>query len=214
MKRRGLFIIPVIITIPLLLGIVFHIERERDKSRPQIYELAQEEAELLHSGDIVLRMGYGVISAVLETSSGGMGVSHCGILTGEKPNFTVIHAISSELSEIDGVQTCSLKEFLRGAKPGSFVAVRCNVADAGDIVFHAERYLEQRVPFDLSFDIRDSSKIFCSELIYLCILNASGYSIFDTSKMDYNFTSFFDKDIFLPVINHIQNKKSTLALNK
>lgn len=193
-------------SVPVLLGAVLYtvvrIDRTRDVSRPQVYELTREELGSLHSGDIVLRMGYGMVSAMLENSSGGMGVSHCGILTGQGPGFSVIHAISGDLADEDGVQECTLSEFLRGAKPGSFKAVRCRVADSAGIVRHAGRYLQQRVPFDRVFDIRDSSKIFCSELIYLSILNASGCRIFDPEKMDYNFTSFFDESLFLPVIDH------------
>ena len=204
MKKNLLRLVLILVAIPILLGVILRIERKRENSRPQRYELTREELGLLRSGDIVLRMGYGVVSALLESSSGGMGVSHCGILTGEAPDFTVIHSISAELSEMDGVQTCPLSEFVRGAKQGSFVAVRCRVAEAEDMVRHANRYLQQRIPFDLTFDIRDSSKIFCSELLYLSILNASGYPIFDTEKMDFHFASFFDEDIFQRVINHVE----------
>ncbi len=202
MKKGAILAVLIIAAIPALLGIILHIDRTRDRSRPQIYELTREELGSLRSGDIVLRMGYGLVSTMLENSSGGMGVSHCGIVTGESPGFNIIHSISSDLADEDGVQECTLSEFVRCAKPGSFVAVRCLVADADRIVHHAARYLEQRVPFDMLFDIRDSSKIFCSELIYLSILNASGYSIFDKAKMDYNFTSFFNSALFEPVVDH------------
>ncbi len=201
-KKSVLIAILIIAAIPVLIGIVLRIDRARDRSRPQIYELTREELGSLRSGDIVLRMGYGLVSSMLENSSGGTGVSHCGILTGENPGFRVIHSISSDLADEDGVQECTLSEFVRCAKPDSFVAVRCLVADANRIVHHAGRYLEQRIPFDMIFDIGDSSKIFCSELIYLSILNASGCAIFDTEKMDYNFTSFFDRSLFQPVIDH------------
>ena len=167
-----------------------------------MYELTQDELGSLRSGDIVLRMGYGIVSTLLENSSGSMGVSHCGILTGESPGFMVIHSISSDLADEDGVQECTLSDFLRGAKPGSFAAVRCRVAGNDGIMRHAARYLERRVPFDMLFDIRDSSKIFCSELIYLSVLNASGYPIFDREKMDFHFAAFFDGTLFQPVIDH------------
>ena len=196
-----------ILAIPALLCIVLRIEREKENTRPQIYELTHEEVGLLRNGDIVLRMGYGIVSALLETSSGGTGVSHCGILAGEGPHFRVIHSISSDLSDEDGVQECTLSEFLRCAKPGSFVAVRCQVADGAEIAKHAGRYLEQRIPFDLAFDLCDSTKIFCSELIYLSILHAADYAIFDPAKMDYTFSSFFDESLFLPVINHIKGSR-------
>ncbi len=201
-KKALIALVAVIAAIPVLIGVVLHIDRVRERSRPQVYELTAKELGSLRPGDIVLRMGYGLVSTMLENSAGGMGVSHCGILTGEGPDFGVIHSISSDLADEDGVQDCTLREFVRCAKPGSFAAVRCRVADSEGIVRHASRYLERRVPFDLLFDIRDSSKIFCSELIYLVILNASGYPIFDTEKMDYNFTSFFDRSLFEALIDH------------
>lgn len=211
-KKRLLIVLSTIVAIPILIGVVLHIDRGRELSRVQVYELTRQESGSLRSGDIVMRMGYGMVSALLETSAGGQGVSHCGILRGEGPDFAVIHSISSELSEEDGVQQCSLKEFLAGAKPGSFVAVRSTAAPGEDIVTQAERYLEQRTPFDLAFDLRDTSRIFCSELVYLAILDASGVAIFDPMKPDYNFTSFFDREMFLPVIDHRGRRETTTVL--
>lgn len=178
------------------------------------YQLSQEELELLQPGDIILRQGFGVVSqAISEYLDEEIKVSHVALLSQHtEGEWQVIQSISQRVSNTDGLQAQDLATFVSESETNSIVVVRfrgyeTNLGLNLRIEQAAMAYLEQKIPFDHSFSLEDSTRFFCSELIWRLYLNEAGVDIFE--KMDKNvrrerlrFASFFDPDYFKVIINH------------
>lgn len=152
--------------------------------------LSAEEYALLHEGDFVFRLGYGMVSFLLEKQAGASGVSHVGILVKDSANFNVIHSISGSMAEIDGIQKTALNRFLYEARPSSFVATRLKNGDGAAIASEARRLLAKKIPFDLSFDIKDTNRLFCSSLANLILKNTHNIAVFSEDAKEFPFSVF------------------------
>ncbi|MCS6981199.1 MAG: YiiX/YebB-like N1pC/P60 family cysteine hydrolase [Flavobacteriales bacterium] len=181
-----------------------------EKAFHETYRLTEEEIGLLRNGDIILRRGHGFVSSVInELFHTGYNLSHCALLYNDKGKWKVIHSVSSELSETDGVQSETLEKFVRESVPGSLIVVRLSQPnlDPEEPIKFAKQYLERRIPFDNRFDLKDTSKIYCTELIYLAYLRAFGKDLFAKRLTSdhpefLSLSAFLDSTLFQVVINH------------
>lgn len=173
------------------------------------YRLTEAEEQLLEPGDIILRRGHGLVSdliAALLTEE--YDVSHCGIIAENKGELWVIHAVSSNVSEADGMQAHRLQDFVGQSKPGSVIVSRLRTkADRGGIAQHAMELLRRRVPFDHAFDLEDTSTIYCSELVWRILRDDYGVDVFDAPAPGdkagrYRFMRLLDTARFEVVLNH------------
>ena len=192
----------------------FFVSEDDHQQSVAKYILSDKETKLLKNGDIILRQGDGFVSNLILTSlNENIPLSHIGIITNRDNEYEVIHTVSSTLSDADGMQVQSLNSFVRESIPGSVVIVRYIEADydparQNEIAEFAYNYLEQKVPFDHSFDYSDSTRFFCSELIWrvykkvfdrdVIPINGNNNSVLDK----YRFNHFFDSEYFITIINH------------
>lgn len=217
MKRKPIKIvlfIVFIVTLILLFLFAYEYKSEQEQFYNK-YRLSKEEISLLQDGDIVLRQGFGLVSeSISKTLNEEYNISHCAIVRKPNPDsIFVIHSVSSSLSDIDGVQACGLKKFVRESQQGSIIAVRFQ--SAGEkmnkaISDRADYYLQKQVKFDNSFDIRDSSKFFCTELIWKIIVDEFDMDILNIDQPDQvsanKFGVFWNSPHFQVVLNHQLNK--------
>lgn len=179
------------------------------------YTLTPDEDSLIHDGDIILRYGYGIISDIIvEQLDEPYALSHCGIVC-KNDSFIVIHSVSSSLYPIDGVQYQSMKDFVKDSKKNSLVVVRFKSPDkqknASCISKRAYYYLNKKVPFDHKFDIADTTKLYCSEFVYLILKDEFGVDVFKgkiKNKLDhFRYAAFIDTSRFKIILNHqLRNK--------
>lgn len=151
----------------------------------------------LRSGDIILRKSFGLISEIVVVKlQDTIDISHCGIIyVDSKKNYQVIHSLSKKVSDADGVQICSLNHFMEDSKLESVRVVRLRIDTSNIVSNKALHYLQQKIPFDELFDIKDTSSFFCSELPIHII--KSGFSI-DISQgaTEPKFSIFLNPHIF------------------
>lgn len=173
------------------------------------YRLSAEEVALLEPGDIILRRGHGLMSDMIASVlTEQYDVTHCGIIAEHKGELWVIHSVSSSASEADGMQAHRLQEFVRQSKPGTVIVSRLRTgADRGRIARHAKAYLRRRVPFDHAFDLDDSTRIYCSELVWRILRDDYGVDVFDEPAPGdkagrYRFSRLVDPQRFDVVLNH------------
>ncbi len=180
----------------LAAGLALLLNHEPTTTEEPLETLNAEELALLREGDFVFRLGYGMVSFFLETQTGASGVSHIGVLVKDTLDFFVIHSISGSMAELDGVQKVSLNDFLFEAKPHSFVATRLKNSNGELIANEARRLLAKRVPFDMSFDIKDTTQLFCSEMINFILQKTHNTEVFSQEATQFPFTGFFDTSKF------------------
>jgi len=180
----------------LAAGLALLLNPEPQLKQEHLETLSAEELALLQEGDFVFRLGYGMVSFFLESQTGASGVSHIGVLVNGSSDFDVIHSISGSMAELDGVQKISLNDFLFEAKPHSFVATRLKDSNGELIANEARRLLAERIPFDMSFDIKDTSKLFCSEMINFILQKTHNTEVFTQEATQFPFTGFLDTSKF------------------
>jgi hypothetical protein len=121
---------------------------------------------VIQSGDIVFRRSYGIVSdLIVARLNDSVSLSHCGIAYRDSAGqLFVIHALSKKLSDTDGMQQCSFEAFLQDSRPGTVKVTRFLPDTSGVLQHWAIQYLKNAVPFDDTFDMRDTTSFFCTEL--------------------------------------------------
>ncbi|NTW31711.1 MAG: hypothetical protein HGB12_03650 [Bacteroidetes bacterium] len=213
MKKIYVFLIVLIsLILSIYLFLLFYEYRSQQEQVFYNYTLSQNEMSLLKDGDIILRHGYGFVSdMIVKTLNDSTGISHCAILTKYKGHWIIIHSVSSTLSDVDGVQWQDLRTFINQSKKKSIVVVRYKHAkddfDLALIGSGAKYYLQKKIPFDNAFDLKDSSSIYCSELLWKVFKNEYNVDIFESKyrpeHYDYmKFDTFLDTSNFEIIIDH------------
>lgn len=153
----------------------FWIDRKQEvklvAKNTQIARLSKTQIELLQEGDIILRRGYGFFSDMIAKRLNDtiFDVTHSGILYKKNEKWFVIHSLSSDASDFDGMQEQSLDVFLRYSVPEKILVVRpknTTPTQRKQIAEQGKFYLSQKVPFDHFGVIDEPSKMYCTELIW------------------------------------------------
>lgn len=133
-------------------------------------ERVQYDTVGLRNGDLLFRNGCGYESHVVTNMSAG-DYSHVGIAYRTEEGWCVIHAVPGEAEEGEPeVLKCeTIDEFYRcdRAKAGACARVHCADSLADAAARHAMRLVERRVEFDNDYDLEDSSRLYCTELVRL-----------------------------------------------
>lgn len=186
------------------------------KANPN-YRLKSNEKAMLQEGDIILRRGEGFVSSVIQNlNEAEYEISHCAILVKkDSVNWNVIHTVSSDLTDIDGVQTESLDKFTGESVENTIVVLRYKTDSLHrrQIADRSRYYLDRQIPFDDYFNIADSTEFYCTELIYRVFLDVFQQDVFaerhQTAHPDYlTFEVFLDNRKFDIILNH-QGEKLT-----
>ena len=215
---KGVKILIGFLTLFSLLS-AFNLKRLIDKSTAKLdtkpaskYFFKPDEKAQLHDGDIIMRRGYGVVSSMISNMNDApYNLSHCAILVQEPGGqFSVIHSVSSDLSDIDGVQKQSLDRFTNESVPQTLVVIRHKGGDTlvgHQIADASKKYLAEQIKFDHHFDLSDSSTFYCSELIYRVYGDVFKKDCFpERNKTNHpnflTFPAFVDSSKFDLIINH------------
>lgn len=170
------------------------------------YSISQQELSKLQSGDVIMRMGYGAMSmSIVTLLNDTVKLSHCGVVLREGSDLLVIHTISPSLSNADGMQRCTMEEFILDSRDSSIIVVRFKQGGGQLIAQKAAYYLAKQVPFDAYFDLVDSSTFFCSELPIRILKDELGVDILEEKEPtieNCRFSIFLNPQYFDVLINH------------
>ncbi|WP_397363263.1 YiiX/YebB-like N1pC/P60 family cysteine hydrolase [Olleya sp. R77988] len=206
------------IKIILLIGVIFlgYKFLKDDSNRPYessfLYKLSDTEKAKLQNGDIILRRGYGMVSTmILKMMDEDYDVTHLGVVINQNDTLKIAHALSSSVSNQDGLRLQAIDSFVHNSHDNTILVTRLKNIDSvkqQKIVRQIAYYKKKNLPFDHSFNYKDSTEHYCSELIWriyehnLKILNVAD-SI--TEEQKYNtLKTFYDTNYFDIIINHQQ----------
>lgn len=193
----------------------FRVESQGRPEKRALYKLSKEDKAKLQHGDIIMRKGEGFVSSVInDMFNTGYKLSHCGIVLRDGDKLSIIHTVSSELSNIDGVQTEDIDKFVRESVLNTVVVVRykadsttrAQIADASKV------YLKREKHFDHRFDLADTTEFYCTELIHYSFMDVFHKDMFaERLATDHpNFLSlnaFLDTTKFDMVLSHQVRKE-------
>lgn len=159
----------------------------------------------LQDGDVILRKGNSLLSELIARNfPAAEGMSHCGFIFKIDNHYQVIHTISKSLSDIDGIRMSSLEDFIREAKQNRICIIRYHKElNSNEMKEKCLLLLKQKTPFDDNFDLSDSSKLYCSELLRQIYLEEGEQDFFQKRKIAgvsvIDFSTFFNPKLFTPV---------------
>jgi hypothetical protein len=177
----------------------------KEKPRP-VYKANKKIIEQVQEGDILLRQGIGPMSTqIVNVMNEKHHFSHCAIVCRINDTLKVVHSISPQLSETNGVQTQNLYDFFCDVADSNIAIVRPKMNDMQKLKFASEarRYLAKQIHFDHAFDFDDTTNFSCSELVYYSYKNSVNtnpflFKIHGNSKL-LKFDSFFNPEYFTVV---------------
>ena len=177
----------------LMLGILLWGCMDSSTEECQVSYFDKEKLSEIRGGEIILRLGEGFVSqTIMLMLADSVELSHCGIVVCRNDSFWVVHSMPEELSDYDGIQACSLDEFVAESVPGSVVIVRPKELNNEIMEAKAWNYLSQPKPFDWDFDMNDSTAFFCSELPLHILKYQFGMDLCPTSGIYPKFSIFLD----------------------
>lgn len=213
MLRRAFLVVTLAGGAMLLVAAAVVWRGERRASaleRSSTYAFSQDEVALLRDGDFILRRGYGYVSDMIgRFLDEDHRLTHCGVVVERADGFWVVHAVSNNISEVDGMQAHRLEDFVRQSQPGSIVVSRfCAPDDRRGLSRRAVDHLRRQVPFDHHFDLADTTTIYCSELLWRIVRDEYGVDVFqearDAERRYFGFSNFMDPRWFEVVLDHQQ----------
>ncbi len=198
--------------ISILFAILFYACQQQDKPlEPEVVPktpLVLKDRKLLESGDIILKQGYGPVSTlVTKFLQEDIPISHCGVIVMQDTTAYVVHSISKEFAEIDGVQLSVLDTFLLDCNKNSVFIVRNKFNKIKRNLFSdkAVEYSKRVIPFDYEFNYQEKNKMYCSELIYCLFLEVYEKDFFEKKEVNntslLKFSSLFDTTNFILVLH-------------
>jgi len=174
------------------------------------YVLSKEEKEQLQTGDIILRRGYGFVSTmILRMMQEEMPVTHLGIVIRDNDSLKVAHSLSSTVSNQDGLRLQQIDSFTHNSHDNSLLITRLKNIQPSDlekIEKQVAYYHKKQVPFDHSFDYKDTTAHYCSEFIWRVYEhNLQLLKVADSISKDEKYTTlkiFYDPNYFDIIIKH------------
>lgn len=200
------------IILAVLAGFLFWKWLQAESVRLPVHgdTLTTTEINRLQTGDIILRRGEGMVSSTIaKVLQEPYDVTHSGIILKNDTGWAVVHALSDDSRDINGIVAQSLPQFVAESRKGSVIVVRyCDMHQARqDIRQTVLGYMKQNIPFDKGFDIYNEEAFYCSELIQHVFMDCFGKDIFpyrvqlpQTDLLKY--TYLFELSQFTPIVNH------------
>lgn len=142
------------------------------------------ETELFKNGDLILRKGYGLFSNIFcSIGNQKSPYSHVGIIYKVDKEVYVIHTEANEITGIGFAKKEHLNTFLENASSAALYRVNAlkNI-DRESIVSSAMKYVRDKIPFDMDFNLHDDAKLYCTELVYKAF-KANGFNIFGSPSL-------------------------------
>jgi len=208
-RPKLLLLLAVAFILFTLSVVVWNGEREASAmERSSTYAFSEAELASLQDGDFIMRRGYGYVSDMIgRFLDEERRLTHCGVVTQRQGEYWVVHAVSNNVSEVDGMQAHRLADFVRQSYPGSIVVTRFRTEqDRGGISRRAVDHLRRKVPFDHHFDLADTTHIYCSELLWRIVRDEFDVDVFqnakDTERKYFGFSNFLDPRWFDLVLDH------------
>lgn len=156
---------------------------------------------ILEPGDIVLRCGSGITSRAVLFADGDGSYSHVGIVVDSAGVMMIVHAVPDEhdnKGDVDRVKMDTPEEFFSNIRTSNGRVMRCYDSEKGvTAAAEAYRIYNHGMLFDHDYDDRDTTKMYCCELVEYAY-NKAGMTVVDSVRHDVNLPVFSFDHVMLP----------------
>jgi len=131
----------------------------------------QIDENFLKEGDLVFRRGVGISSRVVLAGGQKNCYSHIGIFVKDSLGGKVIHSVPGETDKEypeEIIKKETLSQFFAPKKAVAGAIYRLDTAETIGLLAaqKAKIVFERKLLFDHQYDLEDSSKMYCTELLY------------------------------------------------
>jgi hypothetical protein len=149
----------------------------------------QIDETILQEGDIVFRRGVSLASHVVLTADKEGGYSHIGIIVKDSSGWRVIHAVPGETDKENPeeiIKKESLSQFFAPNKAAAGAIYRLDTVETIGILAaqKAQILFERKLLFDHQYDLEDSTKMYCTELLFF-VFNDAGVDISEGKRSSF-----------------------------
>ena len=143
---------------------------EQPKSSPQI------PIEKLQAGDIAFRRGESIASEVVVYNDIDGRYSHVGLVVETDSGKRIVHSVPGETTtpeSIDIIQIDRIEQYFapKVSVRGEIRRMNLDSAQRNTLNQLALKKIDEKVPFDHNYDLLDTTKLYCTELIQLLYKN-------------------------------------------
>ncbi|HTN16350.1 MAG TPA: hypothetical protein VL092_01620 [Chitinophagaceae bacterium] len=131
------------------------------------------------SGDVVLRCGRDELSKLFSRlNTRDQSYSHCGVLSCTDSGQYVTHIIGDNHHSVSDIVYEPVAAFIRPEMNKRWALVRYDLDSVAQESFLQGVHLlrEQGIRFDVAFDLLTDDRMYCTELVYKLLLQASADS--------------------------------------
>lgn len=177
-----------------------------------IYQKIVVAKMLLQDGQLITRSDNDFESAILQNfSRRERDYSHSGIVFKEDSCYVVYHCMGGEENPGETCNREPLDSFINPLKKTAFGIFQYQLSKNETALLHAilKKYVAEKIPFDASFNLNTSDSLYCSEMIWKALRNATAGRIILPSSYINNFrpkimgykynTLFFKKFEFIGI---------------
>lgn len=136
----------------------------------------------LVEGDLAFRCGLGFFSRAVTVAEDDGLYSHVGLVVRENGEWMVVHAVPAEhdfKGDSDRVKMDGIEVFFRNDRARRGCLVHTGLTDSAQVRRICRRAIElahDSVLFDNDYDLEDSTRFYCSELVWH-LYNKTGMDI-------------------------------------
>lgn len=133
--------------------------------------------DLLHEGDLAFRCGVSVESIIVKIADQIGSYSHVGIVVKEQNEWKIVHIVNGESENTNGKEIIKkepVSQFFRTDRSKAGLILRYDTTDEvrRHLTQKAFELSQKELFFDHSYDLTDSSKMYCTELIQNIFLSS------------------------------------------
>lgn len=141
---------------------------ERSIINASVIPSLEIKTSILKDGDLIFRRGISFVSNLVLENDPSSPYSHIGIISFYNNTPFVIHAVPDESENgIDYIRKDSLGMFLLKDRASAYEVIRYDDPSiAEEASYFAKISYEAGILFDDSFSLHDSTKYYCTELIW------------------------------------------------
>ncbi len=128
--------------------------------------------EQLQPGDIVFRRGEGITSSIVVHNDSDGKYSHVGIVVECDSSLKIVHSVPNENSsqaKDDIIQLDDINTFFspKSARRGEIMRMPLDSTQKAKLSNYALEKVKQKILFDHDYDISDTTRLYCTELVEL-----------------------------------------------
>ena len=162
----------------------------KSKPEPVLLQLIKENEPKLRDGDLVERTDDDFVSETLrEMSVTDKTFSHCGFAFYEDGKWMIYNNMAGEENKKEQMMKQPFDSFVSPERKTGFGIFRYNLSDSEITKLHQVTKLnfEQGLKFDKTFDLKTDDKMYCAEMIYKFLLQATGNRVVLPTTKKQNF---------------------------